>query len=294
MKRKVIIIITLLSIGIIGFGGYTIFADSAGYEAYKEALKKTHTVKNASTTVVMEVVDNGEVLNKTNLSVKYDLEEKLMEGRIDIQSPQQQHGFHSNYQDGKFIVKRESDEEAYYLTEFERQRKDSEEGEKFHNPEMLKLGEMFVDALMQPVQSEFNMIDNRISIDMKKEEIPKVLQVLGSQMIKMGVKQHSDIVLTTEEYPFLAETYSFTMPPLEEDISIESVLVDVKLSEEGLMEEQNSVFIVNGLAQDGKFHELQIKMAITIYDIDSTTIQNISLENQNLEQFEMKHVHDFH
>ncbi|WP_174728556.1 hypothetical protein [Mesobacillus harenae] len=290
MKKKVWTIVAAAGILFTGAGTYSILADSPGYESYKVAVKKTHTLDNATTELQMSITDNGKLLLDTNTIMKFDKKQDSAEGAVKIKTLDQELQLNAIVQDGQPIIQR-TGEETYYLTEEKHPKMNTSDGKKFHDPAMMKLGELVMNAVTQPIQDDFKVDKNTIIIEMNNEDIPAIIHSIGQQVIKMGFKAHSEIELSTAEYPFLAENFVSKLPMLERDITIEKVFVQANLTDEGYLKNQDAAFTVRGKDQSGIAHEVEINVSIAVTNVNKTQIDKINLEGKVVERFEMKKVH---
>lgn len=289
MNKKVIAAVTAFGLLFAGGGTYKILAGSAGYEAYKEAMKKTHTIENATVDAGITIIDNGKSILSSGTSMKMDRENELAAGTMEFGANNQSVSLKVFLQDGKPIIQAENG--SYFRSDVSHPSMKKKKGETFHDPEMLKLAELVIDAVTQPLHSEFEQKGNMITVDLKKDEIPGLLHSIGKQVIKMGFKAHSDIEMTTEEYPFLKENIKFQLPKLEKDITIEKAYLKVKLSNDGIAESQTAIFEINGEEADGTLHKMEIRTDIELKAIGKTKIQKIDLEGKELHEFSLKKVH---
>ncbi|WP_043930873.1 hypothetical protein [Bacillus sp. EB01] len=290
MNKKAIAIAASLGILFAGAGSYKILAGSAGYDAYKEAMKKIHTIDNATMEIDMTITDNGKLLLSSDSSMKFDKDSDLAAGTVTVNNSSQTLKMNGFLENGRPVIQSEGG--AYYIPEgVEHPSMNLKEGETFHDPEMLKLGELIIDAVAQPVQGEFEQKGNTIIIDMNKDDFPNIIHTIGKQVIKLGFKAHSDIELTPAEYPFLSESFTSQLPKLEEEISIEKAYVKVKLTDEGLIKSQDAIFKIKGKDALGVQHKIEITMDLAVKSVGSTTVERLDLTGKDIKEFEMKKIH---
>lgn len=293
MKKKIIIILTVAMISMVGFGAFTVFASSHGYDTYKEALKKTHTLTNTTTTMNMKVSTNDEVIQDMNTIMKYNGDESVAQGYVDLTTTTDSLQVSGTLQDRKAIFQTDG-EETYYVTELEAKEIDEEKIAKYHSPEMMKIGEMIFDTITKPMHNQFEINNQTVTLDMTNDDIPTVLNAIGSFMMKKGFEHHTDVELSTDDYPFLLNNVSFDMPALQDDIIVERAVINAELTDEGYFKSHDMLIIISGKDANGETHQLETRMDISLEDINQTTVETIDIDNEDTEFFKLKQVHNFH
>lgn len=293
MKRKIIALITVVMVFMVGFGAYTVFADSYGYDTYKDALKKTHTISNSTTTINVQVKTNGELIQDFNTVMKYNGDQSLAQGTVDLKTTTDHLQVNGIMQDSKAIFQSDG-EDTYYVTELEGKESHKEKVAKFHNPKMMKFGEMAFDTLTKPMHSQFEFNNQHITVNMTNDDIPTPLNIFGSFMMKKGFEHHNGVELSTDDYPFLLNNVSFDMPILQDDITVERVVIDAELADEGYFKSHNMLLNISGKDANSKEHRLEIQVKMAMDDVNQTTVDKIDIDEDNAEFFELKHGHKFH
>ncbi|MCD8508656.1 MAG: hypothetical protein LRY73_01250 [Bacillus sp. (in: Bacteria)] len=290
MKKKLLTIVAIASVLVIGLGAYSVFAASPGYDAFKEAWKNTHLLKNATTTTEIVVKDNGQVIHELEMTMKTDFEEGLGEGKIHHATENQELQLTALIQDKDLVIKNGAGE--YFV--LEKQTTDEGAMKKHNDPEMMRLVEFMIDSITSPLHDYFQVDENILTFALTNEEVPPPLRKLGELMIKMGIKHHHDIELATEDYPFLLENVKVSLPNLENDIVMEKVNVQAELTEEGFVKSQDILILISGNTADGEFHELEITIKTKTTHVGSTKVESLLLEMIDYETFQFNKVHKFH
>lgn len=297
MKEKLFGLTILLTVvGILGFGYYTTFASiNSGYDTYKEALKETHKMKSGVTNIEFSIVNNNNLLQDVTVQTVHNLEEKRGLANINLKTSDQDIHLQINKEANKVYFSNNEANTTYTIESNKDPAKQKEKYERYHNKELMKIAELVVDTLTRPLHDSFVLdSDQTISVDITNDEIPAVIQTIGTYMVKNGFKHHSDIELSPNEYPFLTETYIQEFPTITDEIIFEQVEIDAELTKTGLIDNQQTLFRISGKDQDGQSHTLTIQFNIDFENINETTVEPLSLENKSLETFQLNQVHHFH
>ncbi|MFE8699702.1 hypothetical protein ACFYKX_03580 [Cytobacillus sp. FJAT-54145] len=278
MKKKLLITTVSLSALLLVGTTVSIFANHDGYDLYKQAMKNTHKVNNAALSFDASMTSNGQLVQKVEVDSKYNLDQKLAQGELSIETPNQVVDLNVYYQDHHVIIKNDQVENDYVIegkqyTEEERK----ELYEKHHNPELLNLMEKVFDTLTIQTHDEFVVSQDNgkqtITVDLTKEEIPSLIHQGSQYMIKKMLETHDDATMTSSKYPFLESGFTMQTPVLVDDITLEEVKIQADLTEEKLIDNQHVYVKVAGIDKNGKQQVLELEMNMDYANINSTTLQ---------------------
>lgn len=295
MKKKLLSVTVALTVLLLGAGFYTALASSSGYEAYKEALKETHKMKNGVANIDLKISNNGELLQDLTVQSAFNLEEQRSVANINVNTLGENVQMEI-YKEEKHVYIKNAETDTTYVIESDRDPSElKEKHERFHNKELLTIAELVVDTLTSPLHDSFVMgSDNSISINMTNDEMPEVIQAIGAYMVKKSFEHHANIEMTTDDYPFLTNTYKQVLPALTDEINFEEIKVDVQLNKDGTMKNQQAFFRISGKDQDGKLNTIEVQFNIGLENMNETNIAPFSAEGKKLETIQLKKFHKFH
>lgn len=292
MKKKLFTIAIVSTVLIFGVGIYSTLANNSGYDAYKEALKETHKIKSAVANMEMSITNNGKLLQDVTVQSMYNLEEERRSSNINLKTPDQTVQLEINSEEKQIYVDNDQTETTYVFESTRDREEIKKSHERFHNKELMKIAELVVDTLTRPLHDSFvTGPENTISVNLTNEEIPTVFHAIGSYMVKKGFGSHSDIEMTTDDYPFLTNSYQQEFPALTDEITFEQIKVVAQLTEAGLLKNQQAFFLIAGKDQEGKSHTLDIQFDISFENINETTVAPLNLDGKKLETIQLKKFH---
>jgi hypothetical protein len=299
MKKKYWI--TGISLSALILAGTTIsaFASNDGYDLFKEAMKNSHKVKNASVSIEASMKDNGQLIQGMKMTTDYNLNDKLGKGNVIVETPTESMNFNLFYQDNDFMIKNDAQEKYFVvqgseLTEAEQR----EKFESHHNPELLSLAEKVFDTLTIQTHDDFVITEENglqtITADLTSEEIPSLIQEGSEYMLKKMLSTHANATMESSKYPFLSGNISVKMPVLVDNFELEHVKVVTNLTADKLIDDQKVYVKFSGTDKDGEKHVLESVMNMDYSNINNTSIQPITVdpsETTTLDKSLFKHGH---
>lgn len=302
MKKKLLITAISLSVLLLIGTSIQIFANNDGYELYKQAMKNTHKIKNASVNIDTSMKDNSIQIKKVEMDAEFNLKDKLGKSNVIIETGNKSMDLNIFYQDHDFIIKNDAINNYYVLqgnelSEEERQ----EQFNAHHNPELLSLMEKVFDTLTLPTHDDFIVTDQNgtqsITVDLTSDEIPGVIHEGSQYMIKKMLQSHENAKMSAADYPFLSDDLNIEMPVLVDEIQLESIKIEADLTEDKLIDNQMVYVKVSGNDKNGKQHLLEYELNMDYSKINKTTIQPIEIdlaEAITLEKSLFNHGYKFH
>jgi hypothetical protein len=300
MKKK-IIAAAAISAALIGGTAVTIYANNDGYELYKDALKNTHTLNSASVLMEASVIDNGQEINKMEMTTAYNLKQGNMQGSLTTETGTQEQSFDLAYQNENFIIKN-TEKDTYYLIKDDESKEEKEANfKKYHNPELLKIMEHAFDALTVQVHDDFEVKkagsgNPMITVDLTNDEIPVLFKEIGEYMVKKGTEIHENATMSTTEYPFLSEDLSTNVPALVKNIQIKNVKLNTQLSEDNIIQKQTVYMNISGEDNTGVSHNIEMKMNLEYSNINEQSVKPLTIDTKNtktIETSQFKEAHHF-
>ncbi|MFB6467472.1 hypothetical protein ACE38V_11760 [Cytobacillus sp. Hz8] len=300
MKKK-ILVATVLSAVLVGGVSLKIYADNDGYELYKEAIIKTHTLNSTTMKVESTVKDNDTTINQIEMEVKYNLQQKLMQGNAAMDMEGENQSFDLAYQNNGFYIKNSDQDVNYLVKDAKSQAEKKEDFKSIHNPELMRIMEHVFDALTVSVHDDFKVINKEqgqkeIDVDLDNGDIPVVFREIGQYMVKKGTKAHENVTMKTTEYPFLSADIISNMPAFVSDIQIDKVKVKAIITKDSIIKNQTFLMQISGKDQQGKKHELEIHMKVDNHDMNQTKLDSVKIDKNKqilLDHSPLQEAHHF-
>lgn len=281
MKKK-LIVATALTTLLIGGTALTISANNDGYELYKTALKKTHTLHSAETSIESRVTVNNQIYQNIEMDAKYNLDQKAVHSTVNLQLHDKTEQLELTMQDGQFYINNQ--EQTYSI----------ETSQKEHphpDKELMKIAETVVDTLTSPLRDDFKVDGNTITIALTNKDIPTVFRQIGEYMVKKGTAAHEHATMSPKEYPFLTEELSASLPVLTDNIKIENVLIDAELTEDNFLKSQTMNINLSGEDKNGEVQQVQLHFTMDISNLNTTQLENVTFDNNIIPLPEFKGAH---
>lgn len=268
MKKKLIVVTALTTI-LLGGTALTISANNDGYELYKTALKNTHTLASAETSIESTVQVNGQIYQNVEMDAKYNLEQKAVQSSINLQLQDKTEKLDLILQDGHYYI--DNGQQTYAI---ESSKKEHPHPDK----ELMKITETIIDTLTTPLHDDFKIDGNTITVALTKQDIPTVFRQIGEYMVKKGTSAHEHATMSPVEYPFLTEELSASLPVLTDNIQIESVLIKAELTEARFLESQQMTINVSGEDKNGEVQQIQLDFNMEMTNMNETQLEYVTLD----------------
>lgn len=289
MNKKIVAMVTSLTVG-----GSLLFASSlanasqvSGYDALKNALKDTKSLKNETAEVKVYVLDNGNNLLSLSSKLKVALQSDAMSGTATITEGSKTQTISHYRQDGKNITKN-NDSDQYLVQDFKGMKFNREE--KSVNPTAQKCMEILADTLVGNMKDNVTATNNSdgtktISINLNENEVSPLVDAL-TEVAFMGANSHKQELEGKGEFGNLKNV----IPGLQSDIKIESVTSTTNVNKEDIITAETAKIVVAGKDATGTQHEVTLNIDASISDISTTTPDKVDLTGKNVKtiQFDMK------
>jgi hypothetical protein len=263
------------------------FATNDGYELFKEAMKNSHKIKNASVSIEASMKDNGNLIQGMKMNTDYNLNDKLGKSNVIIETPDKTTNFNVFYQDNDLILKN-NEIDKYFMIQGD-ELTEAEQKEKFeshHNPELLNLAENVFDTLTIQTHDDFVISEENgqqiITANLTEDEIPSLIHQGSNYMIKKMLETHENAKMEASKYPFLSEDITVKMPLLVDDVKLEQVKIVTTLTEDKLIDDQKVYVKFSGKDKNGEKHIFESMMNMDYTNINNTSIQAESIDLKNV------------
>lgn len=263
-----------------------------GYEVYKAAFKNTRALASMTGTAAITVADNGNVILKSNGTVKMDRNTKNMSGSFDVAAGDQYKTKDMYRQDGQTIIKY-SDSEVYNVLSvqpgsFHHSGKWGRENE---NPARAEKLEKIVDLLVVNYQNYISL-DNKadgtrqVSLQMSGSQISPVANAIAS--LVAGERMHN-----TEKRKHSGLMSGDQMPKLVDDIRIANIDIKADIDKQNFIKEQMANITITGKDAEGKNHEVVISVGLNLSGLNNTTPDSVDLTGKQVKTIQPEDIKRF-
>jgi hypothetical protein len=264
----------------------------SGYETLKAAFKNSHKIETATIGLTGSVNDNQKELVKVSSTFKLNEEEHLFSGVISVNSEK----VNKNYtlfgsKDG--MVFKDDASNVYNRIETKNEFKGKRFKNRNHNvkesvnPQLEAIGEKIMDTLVgdlkkQVEQKELENGDKQISINLDKNEIPSLVNLILSakrenecENVNKADKMHEILGINPEDCK---------MPELTNNVQAENIDVQLVVDKNNVIKELDAEFDVTGYDDQNQFHSQELKLGIDVSDINSTKVDTINLDGKEVRE----------
>jgi hypothetical protein len=274
---------------------YAGMANTEGYDALKQAIKKTHNTNSVTTVFGITVRDNETVIANLNGTSKSSQELSSFSSTVHLSSGGEQSVVKLFRNKEQLVVKTDASE-VYTLIE------KSPKNERFHHnrphevsPELANDLETIVDAMVGNVKNYVTVTEasgqQTIELDLQGQQIPTVIRAAGSMVIRAAAlhPQEEEKTGKWEELRQLPvhEELNKLAPKLTKDISIERIQMLALVDENGLFTEKASSITVSGQDESGQSHKVVVQMEAAYSDYNQTVPEVVQLEGKPLQTIEL-------
>lgn len=289
MDKKLMSMVTSLAVGgTLLFGAtYVNASQVTGYEAYKNAIKNTVSLKNETANLKVSVADNGNKLVDLSSNMKLNLAADAMSSVTSVQLGGETKTFGNYLQEGKSITK-DGDSNEYLVRE--NRHKDLNEISKTGNSTVQKSVEVIIDTLVGSMQNKVVATDNaggtKITIDLNENEVTPLVNALTSiAFAQDGHKNFRDVRNDKADVGDLKER----IPQLQGDVKVKAVTATIDVNKDDIITKQVAKIVVSGQDDQGKQHEIAFTVDLGLSDINTTTADQVDLTGKNVKNVSFDH-----
>ncbi|RUT35585.1 hypothetical protein EJP77_00755 [Paenibacillus zeisoli] len=301
MKKKWLVLGSTvgLSAALMVTTGLSAMASTSGYEAYKSALKNSHTVQSVTLQANASLKDNGKVLETADAQLKLNLKNGNMSGNTDLSAGGEHQKLSMYNQNEQTILKTDSSD-TYYV----KQDKDDTKAEfkKMHHskasdPETSRQVETVIDALVGNLKDYVNMDtasdgSKQISLQLDQAQLPAVVNAIAPLAIKEATKHREEIQSKESNpsaFPFHKQFLKNEVPQLTQDIKIDHVSVKANVNASNYIQHQEADLTVSGKDASGAAHQLVIHLQADFSGFNSTTPDTLDLKGKKVQTLKSNH-----
>jgi len=303
MKKKVMMIGAGLTVGsaLVITSAFAGIGGSQGYETYKDAIKATADVTNATQHVNVTLTDNGTELLQVNAKLKHDEAADSASGTITIRTASGEADTLDFFaQNGRHILK-SSDSETYRLIEHadddEWHGRSKHEFDADEQQEMSDAAERVIDALVGNLKNNFVLNQHAdggstVSVTLSGAQIPAAANAIGSLLVKEAMNSEHE-ALEPEDMQGLQdvqhmlgvdfERLAASMPKLTDDVNIDRVGLTAEVDANDYIDTHGVSFTISGKDAAGQAHTVVLQANVEVSDRNGTTPDTVDLSGKPTE-----------
>ncbi|MDP4163531.1 MAG: hypothetical protein Q8898_10545 [Bacillota bacterium] len=292
----------LAAVGISGLlmagGVISASASTSGYDLFKTAVKKTHTVNSFTAHVQASLVDNKNEVYTVDSTNKENLKSDSGSSSVSVTNGGKTTQVDFYNQNHQSVIKSSDDAKFYVRKGGEGERKfkhKKHKGEEL-SPQMQNDVEGIFDALTKNYQDSVTSKDlgngnTELELTLSKSEIPAVGQAVASFFLKNldQQKEHMD----KKEFGSLKfSDLKPQLPKLQNNIVVSSVDLKGQVNADQYLTGQEATISVSGDEANGTHHDLVLHITSNLDNLNKTEVTGVSLKGEKVVQ--MKEKHDRH
>lgn len=282
MRKKWLMAGACLAVGTVMLlvSGFSAMANTSGYDAYKTALKNTKAQTSLTANVDVTVTDNGTKVLAGTAEIKWNQKQNASSMAATFGDGTRTHTMNVYRQEGKVIFK-SGDDEAYRVKD----QRTSKWQHKGAAPRHSKAGEQVFDALMGNLQ-ELATVESeadgskQAALHLSGSQIPAVVNALGTMVVSRAAESDQG------EHGKWNHAQQQSFPKLTDNIKVESINLDAKISPADVLEQQMAKISISGTDESGRNHVLNLSLAIDFSGFDHTIPEKIDLTGKKIVQID--------
>lgn len=278
--------------------GLSAMAGTSGYDAWKSAIKQTHTAASLTGQASVAVTDNDTQLFAANAVFKKGDNAASADVRLNAGGAAQE--VNAYLQDGKAIWKT-SDSNVYRVAE--PGKNDGAPGPWRHadrspNPAVAQGAEQVFDALVGNLKDRVTVQANgdgskQVSLHLSGSQVPAAVNAIGSLIIgsasngadhwRGGAGEQG----SAEMHGLFAPEMKLNMPKLTQNIRIEAIRLDAAIDANNYVDRQSAEIQVVGQDASGAEHRVVIEAKLDLGDVNATSADSVDLTGKQVETVQL-------
>lgn len=300
MNKKWMLMGTGLTLGSALFvtSAFAGVGESAGYDAYKSAIKTTVSAQNVTKKVSVSVKDNGNRLLDVASTIKSDSSSHAASANVDVKAGTASDSAAFYMQDGKGIVKPGASD-VYSVVDMAKGRgwHESKQADKApFDSNFAQERENVIDALVGNLKDHVSLAKGadgtkNISLQLNGSQIPAVANAVSSLVIKGAANGHhpgqgKDAAMEHNPFGNELEQLKNSLPKLTQDIQIKQVNLNAAVDAQNRITNQTVTLAISGKDGQGAAHDIVIDASIGLSAFNETTPDKVDLTGKQVQTIE--------
>jgi hypothetical protein len=282
------LIVLLLCSSVLLMTAYAAVQNISSYETLKNALLNYNAYENGTLSVNAKISDNGKELASTHLVNKLEDEytsSSYTSNYVINGVPETYESWENkeqiiskNHRDNDYMVRpnwKYNNNNFNYYTSYSRNLFGySSEGWETLTPTQQKFINAVIDLAVGDVKNYFTANGNTISLNLSKNQIPQVAQLL----LAVGVEQ----INIQRENGYIEDDINEVIPMFTADTEIELANMTITINDSKQITGCDMIGVIKGTDIDGLLHELVLELTLSITDIGTTKADTVDLTDKNV------------
>ncbi len=297
MNKKAVLGISIIVGGVMmATAALASASGSSGYETYKSAFKNTRAVASMTGTAEITVADNGNVILKSEHSIKMNRDTGNMSGSVDLTAGDQVKSMTMYRQNGQTITKSD-DSQVYNVLPTERgnfhHSEKWDQGQK--NPALAKDVENIVDLVVGNYQ-DYISLDSKadgskeVSLELSGSQISPIANAVTSLVVREGALEHGNKQHSASS---VKSAIGDQIPKLVDEIRVTNIDVKADIDNQNLIKEQTANVTITGIDADGINHEVVVTVDVNLSDFNNTTPDSVDLTGKQVKTIQPEEMERF-
>ncbi|MEF3307080.1 hypothetical protein [Paenibacillus sp. GYB003] len=289
--------------------GLSAMAGTSGYDAWKSAVKQTHTATSFAAQAGVVVSDGGTKLIEAQTAFKKD--GAAASGDVRVSAGGASHGMNVYVQDGKTILK-PGDSDVYRIVEHGKG-EGGGHGPKngaahAPDPELAQKLERVFDALVGNLKDRVTLDENadgskRVALSLSGNQVPVAVNAIGSLLIGHAGGEHGERGgahgwakghgrgndgSDPGAGPLFAPDTMPNLPKLTQDVRIDEIKLNATIDANNYVDDQSAEIQISGKDDSGAAHTVVIAAKLDLSGVNATKADSVDLTGKTVEPIEPK------
>jgi len=294
MNKKV-----LATVGVSGLlmagGVLSASASTSGYDLFKTAVKKTHTINSFTAHTSALLTDNGKEIYQVDSLNTLNVKDESGNSKVSVTNGGKTTNVDYFTNDNQTVFKSSKDDTYYVKQESEQKKEFKQKEHKDENlsPKMQKDVEAIFDAVTKNYQDKITTNDlangnTELQLDLSKNQIPAVGQAVVSFFLKNIDQQHEH--MDKAEFGSLQfADLKPQLPQLNNNINVSRVVLKGVVDKNEYLVGQEATIYVSGDDVNGTHHDLVLKLTNKFDQLNNSKVTNIDLTGKKIVKVQDKH-----
>ncbi|CAH2712991.1 hypothetical protein BACCIP111895_00124 [Neobacillus rhizosphaerae] len=294
MNKKVLAVAGISGLLMVG-GVLSASASTSGYDLFKTAVKKTHTINSFTAHTSASLSDNGKEMYLVDSLNTANLKDESGNSNVSVTNGGTTTKVDYFSKANQTVVKSSKDDKYYVKEESEHKKEFKHKEHKDENlsPKMQKDVEAIFDALTKNYQDKITAKDiangnTELQLDLSKNQIPTVGQAVVSFFLK-NIDQRKNHMEKAEFGSLQFADLKPQLPQLTNNINVSRVVLKGVVDKNEYLVGQEATIYVSGEDVNGTHHDLVLKLANKFDQLNNSKVTNVDLTGKKVVKVQDKH-----
>ncbi|NHC43086.1 hypothetical protein G6549_24630 [Bacillus sp. MM2020_1] len=270
-------------------------ASTSGYDLFKTAVKKTHTINSFSAHTTASLTDNGKEIYQVDSLNTLNVKAESGNSTVSVTNGGTTTKVDYFSKADQTVVKSSKDDNYYVKQEKEDKKESNRKEHKDENlsPQMQKDVEAIFDAITKNYQDKITTKDGvngqtKLQLDLSKNQIPAVGQAVVSFFLK-NIDHQKEHVEKAEFGSLQFADLKPQLPQLKNNINVSRVVLNGAVDKNEYLVGQEATIYVSGDDVNGTRHDLVLKLANKFNQLNQAKVSSVDLTGKKVVTVQEKH-----